>query len=487
MNGDVELLQTALAVVAGLFFLCCAPYTFRVVGQYDERLLVKQTQVKREKELLTRTYHDLLADMDELLQKSAESASGLAERSFESKRRDFQRFLERAKLRYAALPTATTGGEMNDLLTQFRRFCSNWLRVFEECSIDPILCPKRVLSLEELSACSTIVAVADLCLERLRNTEVRFISLQRDVDAQLLRKKRTEFRRLTLDDSSARMVTAAMSMECGSFASRDRVGQAPERKACLSWITCGGVGCFCLRRSSMQDGFPKLVGCGCFEIALLSPDHMRLLSGFALGLAVTALQLFILLNRLQEDRSSHARVSFVKVAALSSFVEVSVALLCVALVLARFEDIDTVQQLEREVRELSRQNQEVEQQRDKMKTFWSNAQNLTELWLYRTVPRLDLYKELHSQLEDTPQEDLLVNISGANQWLEDLEAKLGSLEAWRNDGTLRVEHKKRFGKAVNQLCQEHEFGEILAKLEDVTTRQLEQMVPPPSRADSIIR
>uniref|UniRef100_A0A7S2P4C7 Uncharacterized protein n=1 Tax=Zooxanthella nutricula TaxID=1333877 RepID=A0A7S2P4C7_9DINO len=138
----------------------------------------------------------------------------------------------------------------------------------------------------------------------------------------------------------------------------------------------------------------------------------------------------------------------------------------------RFEDIDCVQQLEREVQELAAQNHEVEKHHESMNCFWNNAQNLTELWLYRTVPRLDLYKELHSQLEDAPQEDLLVNICGANQWLEDLESKLGSLEAWRNDGALRVEDKKMFGKAVNELCREREFGDIIAKLEDVTTRHI---------------
>merc|ERR1719476_471979 len=87
---------------------------------------------------------------------------------------------------------------------------------------------------------------------------------------------------------------------------------------------------------------------------------------------------------------------------------------CLLVVLYRFEDLDTIQQLEREVKELAKQNQHVEQQREKMREFWNNAQQLTELWLYRTVPRLDLYKEIHSQLEDSSSEDLLAHISQAN-------------------------------------------------------------------------
>lgn len=73
------------------------------------------------------------------------------------------------------------------------------------------------------------------------------------------------------------------------------------------------------------------------------------------------------------------------------------------------------------MKELARQNEQVEKQREKMTEFWSNAQQLTELWLYRTVPRLDLYKEVHNQLEDS-REDLLTQMAGANQQLEEKAA-----------------------------------------------------------------
>merc|ERR550525_2170724 len=117
-----------------------------------------------------------------------------------------------------------------------------------------------------------------------------------------------------------------------------------------------------------------------------------------------------------------------------TIIEVLVAEICLLVMLYRFEEIDIIQQLEREVKELAKQNKQVEQQREKMREFWSNTQQLTELWLYRTVPRLDLYKELHSQLEDENEEDLLTNMTGANNALEMLENNLGALEAWRNDG-----------------------------------------------------
>merc|ERR1712032_1760817 len=116
------------------------------------------------------------------------------------------------------------------------------------------------------------------------------------------------------------------------------------------------------------------------------------------------------------------------------------------MILLKFEQIDVVQQLEREVRE---QKEIVENNRKRMREFWNKAQQLTELWLYRTVPRLDLCKELHSQLEDTQNDkELLTHMMAANKGLTDIEKRLGSLEDWKGDAQngIKVEDKKAFGK-----------------------------------------
>merc|ERR1712228_950623 len=112
----------------------------------------------------------------------------------------------------------------------------------------------------------------------------------------------------------------------------------------------------------------------------------------------------------------------------------ALAIFSLIMVLLKFEQIDVVQQLEREVRELKEQNEIVEANRKRMREFWNKAQQLTELWLYRTVPRLDLCKELHSQLEDTQTDkELLTHMMAANNGLTDIEKRLGSLEDWKGD------------------------------------------------------
>jgi len=450
MNQGCFELRCIQELLALIFIVPCTTYCIRIIGQYDDRLTAKQRDAKQQKANLTRSYNELLMDMDGLLTKSAESSAGLAERSFESKRRDFQRFLERAKNKYSALYSGAKG-DSDRLLAQFRRFCLNWLTVFEECSIDPVNCPKRVVGAEELNRCTSIVDIADLCLERLRVTEVRFISIQRDQDAQMLRRNRNEFRR----------ISRALALP------GQQQQPAPERPRGrgrrVSWLELGGGHGWRLGGSG-EEAYPKEFSFGVGRLVVLSSEHFMLLVGFLVGWIIVLLQVHDLADG--SDRSHLGNYL--------ALAEIIIAEVCVFTMLLKFEEIDIVQQLEREVKELAKQNEQVEKQRERMKEFWSNAQQLTELWLYRTVPRLDLYKEVHSLLEDT-EEDLLMKISSANQQLEDLEGRLGLLQAWRSDGVLSIDDKKAFGKSINQLCQEQEFDDLLVKLEEVTAKGIKSL------------
>lgn len=449
---ELHCLQELLAL---FFIVPCTTYCVRIIGQYDERLTSKKRDAQEQKANLTRCYNDLLTDMDGLLTKSAESSAGLAERSFESKRRDFQRFLERAKNKYSSIYSGTKG-DSDKLLMQFRTFCRNWLKVFEECSIDPVQMPKRVVSPEELSRCTSIVDVADLCLERLRVTEVRFISIQRDQDAQMLRRNRNEFRRLShapVGPNSPRPPPSP------SGAVRQQTAQRR-----VSWVSLGwGHGWRMGAQGESEDPFPREVRFGCGRVVVLSSEHFMLICGFFVGWLLILLQVLDLLHG-----------SGVKLGNYLAIAEIGVTEVCLVTMLLKFEELDMVQQLEREVKELARQNEQVERQRERMRDFWGSAQQLTELWLYRTVPRLDLYKEVHSLLEDT-EEDLLMKISSANQQLEELDSSLGALQAWRSDGTVSIDEKKSFGKAINALCQEQEFDTLLVKLEEVTSNGMKSL------------
>merc|ERR1711904_745201 len=94
---------------------------------------------------------------------------------------------------------------------------------------------------------------------------------------------------------------------------------------------------------------------------------------------------------------------------------------CLVVLLIRFEQIDVIQRLEREVNELAAESDRIVERKEEMVKFWNSMQQLTDIWVHRTVPRLDLLKEVQGHLEDAPPEDVLALMAGANTRLEDLE------------------------------------------------------------------
>jgi len=170
--------------------------------------------------------------------------------------------------------------------------------------------------------------------------------------------------------------------------------------------------------------------------------------------------LYIDFNGQGQESSAQLELVVLAFTALSIF--------SLVMVLLKFEILDVVQQLEREVTELKEQNAIVEENRKRMRDFWNKAQQLTELWLYRTVPRLDLCKELHSQLEDTQNDnELVTHMMAANKGLSDIESRLGSLEDWKGEGLIKVEDKKAFGKVINEVCQEQDPESVIQKINEL--------------------
>lgn len=453
------------AITVLLFAAPMSIYCSKVINQYDERLQKKQKLVKKEKENLLNCYKGLLSDMDTLLSKSTESASGLAERSFESKRRDFQRFLDRLKLRF---PSGGVVKETSSMVDQFRKFVLNWLRVFEECSIDPVANPKSVVTPEELEGLSSIADIAVFVSDRLTTTEVKFITEQRKNDNDDLKRDKENLANM---NQGKNLIAITDGREGNNQGKSDNhhgasgsfvqaVGAAASRQC--TWFTCGVMGCsLCKPSSNQQEGCPREFLCGCFELIILSRQHLNLVFSFFLGLCTVGLSAYLYIEAMGGSESEEAQQ-------VGILVFMVLSLFSLVVILIKFEQIDVVQQLEREVQELMAQNKIVEENRQRMRHFWNQAQQLTELWLYRTVPRLDLCKELHSQLEDTQNDkELLTHMQAANRGLMDIEAKLGSLEDWKGEGGIKVEDKKAFGKIINEVCQEQDPDAVIQKIEEL--------------------
>merc|ERR1712151_656518 len=97
----------------------------------------------------------------------------------------------------------------------------------------------------------------------------------------------------------------------------------------------------------------------------------------------------------------------------------------------RFEEVDAIQTLEREVRQLQAKTEKVQKESEEIKEFWEEVQQVADIWLYRTVPRLDLHKEVHVCLEDSPSgSDLIVALKTANKGFAYIEDSIGEVNLW---------------------------------------------------------
>jgi len=270
----------------------------------------------------------------------------------------------------------------------------------------------------------------------------------------------------------------------------------------------GSNGSVRMRTAGDGESFPKEISCICCRITILSREHMMLLAAFvaAWGLLIWELSGWLpgkgggqdrqrpsdtvlpptaapeqapAAKSLPEDLSSSAVTSaVVRLLAASGGnqgassilfpLQLIIVLVCITTMLYRFEDLDLIQQMERDIKSMEIQVEHVGNQRSRMKAFWQDAQELTELWLYRTVPRLDLFKEIHSQLEDCDKDHMISNLNGANQYLEDLSTNIGALQDWKHGGEYSEESKKKFAGEVNRCCQEGEFDGLMEKLKAVT-------------------
>jgi len=146
---------------------------------------------------------------------------------------------------------------------------------------------------------------------------------------------------------------------------------------------------------------------------------------------------------------------------------------CLAMLLVRFEEIDKVQQLQREFRQLKEHTERLDQKSKEMKASWQEVQLVTEIWLYRTVPRLDLHKEVHCLMEgELGGEDMLTHLACANSSLEHIEGRIGAIALWHGKGSLDMADKTGFSNAVNMLIQANDLEEIMEGMENLGVKSI---------------
>merc|ERR1711920_464786 len=108
-------------------------------------------------------------------------------------------------------------------------------------------------------------------------------------------------------------------------------------------------------------------------------------------------------------------------------------------------EVDEIQKLKHKLFKLEREKTVADERKKEMTEIWAQMQRLTDLWLHRTVPRLELVKEVQGYLMDCNEDDLTKHLVGVNVALGDLHKALGDLELWCTNGVVGDATKNWFG------------------------------------------
>jgi len=381
---DVSEDPDLLLVIIFLGFFCII--LGKVWIQHGGRAAERSIEVRSHRDSLLQSYSGMVKESETILMGMFESSAYLVEWNFDGRRRSFEKLLNSI----AASPERLVGPDASgNALVPFRIFVGAWLQLFEQCSIDPIATPNQIVRDKELDACTTIVSMSNLVLERLQKNEVTFIK-------------------------------AAME-EMKSFEGTGFLrGEIESHK----WIECG---CFGFGMRTQADdfadddnedsspfpeptAFPVDCLCGCLKITLMSQTHVLLLMCMVFGIGIIALELVLR--------------KYIMAIGLS------VPMVSMVYFLCRIGEIDQYAALAREVHQLRRAANAVSLHHQELTSFTDKLRRLDHIWRLRTIPCMDLLMELVELVMSTAPEEKLPLMQGLCQQLPVLMEGLGPLALW---------------------------------------------------------
>jgi len=414
---------------------------------------------------LDKCYENTVADLDICIAKSMDTNACLAEANFDSKRRDFHRFLHRMSQNLQA-----SREDADKFEQQFKQFVLQWLDVFSECSIDPVAKPLQVVSADDLEACKKASELAAYVAGRVKDSEVKIVSRQREKDQEDISKCRSMWKTMKSLHKSAFKKKDKMlnDQEESRDIENPKDGVPPMPKH--GWVHFGKNADISMVRD--DDGmWPIVINLRCMKILLLSQQHIQLMIAFFLGFPIFFLEIDLALQRGAVQRSLPYALA----------VEVIICMVCIAFVLYEFVDIDVVQQLEQEVQDLEAAQIRVEFKRQQMKRFYEKAQQVSDLWLNRTIPRMELMKQFHGEIEDSSHDELFALLFAINAEMGKLERSLPPLHTWENETPLGHAKKSQLGNMIMELTRVDKVKDILStKLPEVSkmiAMETEKMAP----------
>jgi len=399
--------------LGAIFVVLCTWHLIEALIKYDDHECSRSKAVVEKKQELVRSYCSILDELDALLAKATNSEVALAERRIVANRREFAEFVSKALMKFEN--AFQLAAEAEAFLGEFRRFVRHWATIFAEAYAGP---GKARLPLEafdgELDLFRNLRSLADTVLERLQAAESRVVVSSRwaeDARTLALLRQRAIGELGHAEASMQRLQPSSASV---------RGAQIP----CCSWIEAsesGRLDCSTLWiiASTADLEFPVLVHLALLQVTFLSRIHVHLVSDLIVGIFL------VLLNLTFGFLNSKGILEAPWYPLLLEMALVAVFSVGVLLLLTRIESISCLASIQQDVSYWQQESNRLLQVRDEMELFWADIQQLANAWIYYTIPRMDLVKRIHHELEATEPQTLVNETIAANQGLLRLQRVVG--------------------------------------------------------------
>lgn len=460
--------------------VCVFPSLFWFIGtirHYDQELKTKKRTREEMVAKLIEKHNEQVETMNEVCGNITENANHFAEGRFNDKAAAFIRFLRN-------VPRDVEVYSDEEMVEELRKFVTMWFKTFSGTLISSESNPVWAGVEEDMQNCRTVGELCEAGIERVNRYKIAFkfqvpaeapliqerddrgndVENQRKCGATWLRFYCCKKARRLLHD---RPVTYAEM--CDANPDLDSCGARRTAWRSLRHVT--GCGC---QRSPTENGMPfEFLFC-CGKLRVLSGTHVKFMFNFFLDIGLLVFEAY--------------NLRFV------TFGLVFANWLCATSVLACFEQINDIAILEREITFFKERVVEVTAKNEKANKVWEQVKLMHELWKYRTLPTLGVMHRVTNHLEDrvahkrsgqavqdtfdNPQEFLRF----ANQSIECLDQKLGSLESWQSrTEPMMEEWKDTVGAQLTNIENTNEdVMSTLSKLPIID--KLHQLdAPPPSQ------
>jgi len=460
--------------IAGICILPSLLWFIVTIRHYDQELQDKKRNRQIEVNNLIETHNKQAEEMNECCRQITENANDFAQGRFNDKATAFIRFLRN-------VPRDVEVYSDQEMLDELRHFVIMWFHTFSGALLNPESNPVWGNVEQEMRNCITVQDLCEAATKKVKSVGVAF-KCQVQADIPLLEQRDSTER----SSSSAGVVDLEGNVDrkCGvTWLKFHRCGK-PTRLFHNAPVTYAEM------RQAHQhleepelraewQGLRRLQGCGIqrspsdngmpFEI-LFCFGKVRVLSG------MHAKFLFLFFGDAALLVFEAANLRWI------SFLLIAINEICAISVLACFEQINEIAVLDREINFFRERVTEVQQKHDKAKRDWDQVKQLHELWKYRTLPTLSVMEKVTFHLEDkvsrTHSGDAIEDgydtsaefLRHANQSIDCLDIKLGSLESWRaRDTPLDEEWKETIGRQLRACEHTEDLIGTLDKLPIITT------------------